>query len=53
MRMKEKEKILQQHPYKIWEGKDGKWYTYLSDENKGRVKKSSKESIENKNYIVL
>lgn len=47
MRMKEKEKILQQHPYKIWEGKDGKWYTYLSDENKGRVKKSSKELIEN------
>jgi len=35
MRMKEQQRILRQHPYKIWEGKDGKWYTYLPDEKKG------------------
>ena len=34
--MKRKE-LLDKHPYKIWEGKDGKWYTYLPDEKKGRV----------------
>lgn len=47
MHMREKTKILKQHPYKIWEGKDGKWYTYLPDENKGRLlkKRTTKDSI--------
>lgn len=33
--------------YKIWEGKDGKWYTYLPDEKKGRVlkKRTSEHAI--------
>ena len=22
------------HPYKIWQGKDGEWYTYLPDDKK-------------------
>lgn len=45
--MKRKE-LLEKHPYKIWQGKDGKWYTYLPDKEKGRVlkKKSTKEAIE-------
>lgn len=33
--MKNKE-LLAQHPYKIWQGKDGEWYTYLPDEKGGR-----------------
>lgn len=47
--MNKKNELLKQHPYKIWEGKDGRWYTYLPDEQKGRVlkKKTSKEAIEN------
>ena len=46
--MNKREEILKEHPYKIWEGKDGKWYTYLPDEKKGRrlIKKSTKESVE-------
>ena len=24
-----KEELLKQHPYEIWQSKDGKWYTYL------------------------
>ncbi len=31
--MKRKE-LLEKHPYKIWQGKDGEWYTYLPDDKK-------------------
>ncbi|MBR1598891.1 MAG: site-specific integrase [Lachnospiraceae bacterium] len=31
--------IIKNHPYKIWQGKGGKWYTYLPHEDKGRVLK--------------
>lgn len=46
--MQKREDILKEHPYKIWEGKNGKWYTYVSDGNKGRIlkKRSSKNDIE-------
>lgn len=46
--MQKKEKILKRHPYKIWQGKDGNWRTYLPDEKKGRVlkKRKNKEKIE-------
>ena len=45
--MKRKE-LLEKHPYKIWQGKDEKWYTYLPDQKKGRVlkKRSSRNAIE-------
>ena len=38
--MKRKE-LLEKHPYKIWEGKDGKWYTYLPDEERRIIKTTS------------
>ena len=46
--MKKRQELLNNHPYKIWRGSNGKWYTYLPDETKGRVlkKKSTKEDIE-------
>ncbi len=46
--MKKREEILKKHPYKIWEGKNGKWYTYLPDKEKGRIlkKKSTQKEIE-------
>ena len=34
MRKARKEKILKEHPYKIYQGKDGRWRTYLPDETK-------------------
>ena len=45
--MKRKE-LLEKHPYKIWQGKDGKWYTYLPDDKKGRTlkKRTSQKAIE-------
>jgi len=50
--MTKRKELLSNHPYKIWEGTNGKWYTYLPDEDKGRVlkKRSSKKDIED---IVL
>ena len=46
--MTKRKELLSSHPYKIWEGTNGKWYTYLPDEDKGRVlkKRSSKKDIE-------
>ena len=47
--MNKRKELLEKHPYKIWNGKDGKWYTYLPDPEKGRklVKKSTLEQVEN------
>lgn len=46
--MREREELLNKHPYKVWEGKDGKWYTYLPDKEKGRMlkKRNNKKDIE-------
>lgn len=47
--MKKRKETLEKHPYSMWEGKNGKWYTYLPDEQKGRVlkKRQTKQEIEN------
>lgn len=46
--MQKRKEILEKHPYSIWKGKDGKWYTYLPDKEKGRIlkKRVTKELIE-------
>lgn len=46
--MNKRKELLDKHPYKIWKGKDGKWYTYLPDAENGRklVKRLEKASIE-------
>jgi integrase len=46
--MQKRKEILQQHIYSIYEGKDGKWYTYLpSDDGKRKkIKRTSREDIE-------
>lgn len=48
IRMKKREELLSKHPYTIWEGTNQLWYTYLPDEEKGRVlrKRKTKEDIE-------
>ncbi len=38
--MNERQKYLEMHPYRIWQGTNGKWYTYLPKENGGRVQKN-------------
>ncbi len=46
--MQKKEEYLKKHPYAIYQGKDGKWYTYLPDEEKGRIfkKRNTKKEVE-------
>ena len=45
--MKKYEQLLAQHPYDVWQGKNGNWYTYLPNEKKGRVlkKRATEEKI--------
>jgi len=49
--MNEKKKLLEMHKYKIWQGKNNKFYTYLPDEkktnNRKLIKRNSLESLEN------
>ena len=46
--MNKRKELLERHPYKIWEGKDEKWYTYLPGKEKGRMlkKRNSLKEIE-------
>lgn len=48
-KMRKREELIKNHPFKIWQGKNGSWYTYLEDSGKpnGRrlVKKSSEKAI--------
>lgn len=45
--MKKREEILSRHPYKIWQGQDGKWYTYLPDgEGRKLKKRTTQKAIE-------
>lgn len=37
--MVKRKELLEKHPYKIWQGKDNKFYTYLPDKEKGRILK--------------
>lgn len=42
-----REKMLTNHPFKIWQGNDGKWRTYITDVN-GRkmIKRAEKKDLE-------
>jgi len=46
--MAKRVKYLKQHTYSVWQGKDGKWCTYLPDDEKGRrfIKKNTQKDIE-------
>lgn len=45
--MRIRQKYLEQHEYKVWQGKDGKWYTYVPCKDKRRlIKKNTKSALE-------
>ena len=48
--MQKRKELLEKHPYKIYEGKDGNWYSYLPDKENGRkkIKSISQEKLESK-----
>lgn len=43
----ERKELLSKHPHTIWQGKDGKWYTYLSSEENTRklIKRTTREAL--------
>lgn len=51
--MKEREKILEEHPYKIWQGKDGKWRTYVEDKTKKNHRRMIKKTLKENLYEVV
>lgn len=52
IKMQKRTELLEKHPYKMWEGTDGKWYTYLPDEEKGRVLKKRRTRKEIEDIVV-
>lgn len=52
MAMKKRQELLQKHTYELWQGKDGRWYTYLTDSKTGRVKRSRSTKKELEDAIV-
>jgi len=46
--MSKRQELLSKHPYECWQGKNGKWFVYLPDKEKGRVlkKRNTKKEIE-------
>lgn len=51
--MKRRNELLNQHPYKIWIGKNGKWYTYLpNDSEEGRILKKRNSKIEIEDVVI-
>lgn len=53
MRKKQKEEILRKHPYSIWQGKDGRWRTHVSDITQKSGRKLVVKSTEEKIYEAL
>ena len=47
--MSERKKFLEQHEHKIWQGKDGKYYTYIPDQKAKRgkrlIRRNAKEEL--------
>lgn len=50
--MNERKKYLEMHKFKIWQGKNGLWYTYLPDEKKGRLLKKRKTEEEIEDCVI-
>lgn len=54
MKKSQMDKILDQHPYKIYQGSNGKWYTYISDDSKKhkrrKIERTSEEDLKHALY---
>lgn len=47
MEMNERKKFLEKHSYKVWQGKDGKWYTYLPNgDGRKLIKRTEEKSLQ-------
>lgn len=50
--MSKREELLKKHPYSITQGRDGRWITYLPDQDKGRKMIRKKEKAELEGIII-
>ena len=54
MRKSQMDQILDQHPYAIYQGSNGRWYTYLPDDTKKnrrrKIERTSEEDIKHALY---
>ena len=54
MKKSQMDQILEQHPYSIYQGSDGKWYTNLPDDTKPdkrrKIKRTSLEDLKHALY---
>lgn len=50
--MNKRKELLSKHPYEIWKASDGKWKTYLPDDEKGRVQRKRNTQKEIEDMIV-
>lgn len=50
--MSKRDELLKQHPYTIWQGRDGVWKTYLPDQEKGRVLRKRSTEKEIKDVVI-
>lgn len=50
--MSKREEYLKMHPYKIWQGTNGKWYTYLQDKEGRRIQKNRTTQKDIEDLIV-
>lgn len=49
--MQKREEILKEHPYKIYQGNDGNWYSYLpNDTGRKKIKAKTEDKIKDKVY---
>lgn len=52
--MRKRDEILKQHSYKIWQGKDGYWHSYLHDETKTKSRKPiKKKQLKNLEDVII
>ena len=50
--MTKREKLLKTHPYSIWSGQNGYWYTYLPKDDGGRLLKKRKSESAIQDLLV-
>lgn len=53
LEMKNNQEILEAHEYKIWQGKDGNWYTHVYDPSKKEKRRLIKRKTESKLHKEL
>lgn len=47
IKLRNKKELLKNHPCQIWQGKNGKWYTHIRENDKRRlIKRNTREQVE-------